>query len=171
MIRRPPRSTRTDTLFPYTTLFRSLARMTPYGAIGLAQSRADGFLGAACVRLRKAADEMVADAAKIERHIEMTYDCSDEGCFNQRTGGWESHACAIALKAHLAERAIGEDELGEITISDVRNYSTKLDYQAPVRLKHCQGALYVDLKGSRSDKRRVGQECVSTCRYLWAPYT
>src|SRR3546814_14390653 len=26
MIRRPPRSTRTDTLFPYTTLFRSLLR-------------------------------------------------------------------------------------------------------------------------------------------------
>src|SRR3546814_11096050 len=26
MIRRPPRSTRTDTLFPYATLFRSLAR-------------------------------------------------------------------------------------------------------------------------------------------------
>src|SRR3546814_3453913 len=28
MIRRPPRSTRTDTLFPYTTLFRSLGRVT-----------------------------------------------------------------------------------------------------------------------------------------------
>src|SRR3546814_3371052 len=27
MIRRPPRSTRTDTLFPYTTLFRSTARL------------------------------------------------------------------------------------------------------------------------------------------------
>src|SRR3546814_5857687 len=26
MIRRPPRSTRTDTLFPYTTLFRSYSR-------------------------------------------------------------------------------------------------------------------------------------------------
>src|SRR3546814_2377128 len=26
MIRRPPRSTRTDTLFPYTTLFRSITR-------------------------------------------------------------------------------------------------------------------------------------------------
>src|SRR3546814_2399838 len=26
MIRRPPRSTRTDTLFPYTTLFRSTAQ-------------------------------------------------------------------------------------------------------------------------------------------------
>src|SRR3546814_1934169 len=29
MIRRPPRSTRTDTLFPYTTLFRSLAELVP----------------------------------------------------------------------------------------------------------------------------------------------
>src|SRR3546814_3932392 len=27
MIRRPPRSTRTDTLFPYTTLFRSVGRL------------------------------------------------------------------------------------------------------------------------------------------------
>src|SRR3546814_10269560 len=27
MLRRPPRSTRTDTLFPYTTLFRSLDSM------------------------------------------------------------------------------------------------------------------------------------------------
>src|SRR3546814_4043613 len=27
MIRRPPRSTRTDTLFPYTTLFRSARRL------------------------------------------------------------------------------------------------------------------------------------------------
>src|SRR3546814_16503168 len=27
MIRRPPRSTRTDTLFPYTTLFRSAIRL------------------------------------------------------------------------------------------------------------------------------------------------
>src|SRR3546814_3184864 len=28
MIRRPPRSTRTDTLFPYTTLFRSIKHMS-----------------------------------------------------------------------------------------------------------------------------------------------
>src|SRR3546814_5300837 len=31
MIRRPPRSTRTDTLFPYTTLFRSTFRQIPSG--------------------------------------------------------------------------------------------------------------------------------------------
>src|SRR3546814_14607770 len=29
MIRRPPRSTRTDTLFPYTTLFRSVCPYSP----------------------------------------------------------------------------------------------------------------------------------------------
>src|SRR3546814_20561921 len=29
MIRRPPRSTRTDTLFPYTTLFRSIEALSP----------------------------------------------------------------------------------------------------------------------------------------------
>src|SRR3546814_12653188 len=35
MIRRPPRSTRTDTLFPYTTLFRSLAAIasSPQGLL------------------------------------------------------------------------------------------------------------------------------------------
>src|SRR3546814_11590621 len=31
MIRRPPRSTRTDTLFPYTTLFRSAVEQTAAG--------------------------------------------------------------------------------------------------------------------------------------------
>src|SRR3546814_12417558 len=47
MIRRPPRSTRTDTLFPYTTLFRSFVG----DAFGFAESRAfekiddgDGFV-------------------------------------------------------------------------------------------------------------------------------
>src|SRR3546814_3796564 len=30
MIRRPPRSTRTDTLFPYTTLFRSIRAVAEY---------------------------------------------------------------------------------------------------------------------------------------------
>src|SRR3546814_5659634 len=34
MIRRPPRSTRTDTLFPYTTLFRSRASGRPAFEVG-----------------------------------------------------------------------------------------------------------------------------------------
>src|SRR3546814_15805388 len=58
MIRRPPRSTRTDTLFPYTTLFRSAAAGGAAGgqrrvAAILAPPRADdiaemaGFVGGA----------------------------------------------------------------------------------------------------------------------------
>src|SRR3546814_17002381 len=37
MIRRPPRSTRTDTLFPYTTLFRSRGPSLRIGSIGREQ--------------------------------------------------------------------------------------------------------------------------------------
>src|SRR3546814_16521248 len=40
MIRRPPRSTRTDTLFPYTTLFRSQRRQGGLGGIAGQQQRA-----------------------------------------------------------------------------------------------------------------------------------
>src|SRR3546814_7676671 len=36
MIRRPPRSTRTDTLFPYTTLFRSFHADLPFDVLSLA---------------------------------------------------------------------------------------------------------------------------------------
>src|SRR3546814_5144918 len=39
MIRRPPRSTRTDTLFPYTTLFRSRLAAADRGAVGVADAR------------------------------------------------------------------------------------------------------------------------------------
>src|SRR3546814_14004848 len=35
MVRRPPRSTRTDTLFPYTTLFRSARRLSARATFGL----------------------------------------------------------------------------------------------------------------------------------------
>src|SRR3546814_1082812 len=38
MIRRPPRSTRTDTLFPYTTLFRSLGAFV-LGEAGLLEGK------------------------------------------------------------------------------------------------------------------------------------
>src|SRR3546814_1037512 len=40
MIRRPPRSTRTDTLFPYTTLFRSFSLVGPRAA-GVLDAAAD----------------------------------------------------------------------------------------------------------------------------------
>src|SRR3546814_12761264 len=53
MIRRPPRSTRTDTLFPYTTLFRSEKVITALGG-GL------GIFGVALAYCYKEANRRVA---------------------------------------------------------------------------------------------------------------
>src|SRR3546814_3300264 len=72
MIRRPPRSTRTDTLFPYTTLFRSprpeFARR-PGGeaqreghGIGVAQAGQDRHIGAVIISATRAC------AARSEEH-------------------------------------------------------------------------------------------------------
>src|SRR3546814_14399227 len=43
MIRRPPRSTRTDTLFPYTTLFRSF-QVDVFNVLGAGDAFMAGFL-------------------------------------------------------------------------------------------------------------------------------
>src|SRR3546814_5488169 len=39
MIRRPPRSTRTDTLFPYTTLFRSVVEHVAHQSVALVHAQ------------------------------------------------------------------------------------------------------------------------------------
>src|SRR3546814_3890682 len=66
MIRRPPRSTRTDTLFPYTTLFRSA------GAATLAFEQAlfrghDGFLQVQRVALRLRSEEHTSELQSLMR--------------------------------------------------------------------------------------------------------
>src|SRR3546814_15586457 len=119
MIRRPPRSTRTDTLFPYTTLFRSHQRVTTADALqlvdrlggndraGRADRMADRNAGAVRVDLGRVEAEFLADRAGLCR-----------------------------------ERFVG------------------LDHVHRVELQPC----------ARSEERRVGKECVSTCRSRWWPY-
>src|SRR3546814_8095420 len=48
MIRRPPRSTRTDTLFPYTTLFRSAAEIAKDSPSNSASATASPASNAGC---------------------------------------------------------------------------------------------------------------------------
>src|SRR3546814_13816909 len=54
MIRRPPRSTRTDTLFPYTTLFRSRVLQVKEGKSCFAETRPAG-----CYRPSRSGSEVV----------------------------------------------------------------------------------------------------------------
>src|SRR3546814_3665441 len=74
MIRRPPRSTRTDTLFPYTTLFRSLVTCMEAALCGgvsaNAASSADGLGDSACtvVRTRSAVSRACMVGGRSEEH-------------------------------------------------------------------------------------------------------
>src|SRR3546814_19768099 len=118
MMRRPPRSTRTDTLFPYTTLFRSEQRRV--------------HLGARPWRIG-------ADARFMRRGQSV------ELCYQFGVIELTHHAlhldCDIIPRRHL----IG---FGVQTRADIG----------------------VGTLPDRSAERRVGKECVSTCRSRWWPY-
>src|SRR3546814_3258553 len=83
MIRRPPISTRTDTLFPYTTLFRSDDD------------------GAPCWRrpqvARRSIDQRLIDATKVEPPKPLTRECEEPACAVEclsDAGGWQLGAIA-----------------------------------------------------------------------------
>src|SRR3546814_13132641 len=65
MIRRPPRSTRTDTLFPYTTLFRSVEDYTE--ALAMANESGFGLSAAIFTRSLKLANHF-------KQHIQADID-------------------------------------------------------------------------------------------------
>src|SRR3546814_17280976 len=104
MIRRPPRSTRTDTLFPYTTLFRSHCR---------------------------------------------------QGSERKPEAAGDPHSLCADRKAVFADA-----EGGRTDVAVLRD-------AAGTRGR----ALFSALRGilSRSEVRRVGNECVSTCRTRRSP--
>src|SRR3546814_15247370 len=120
MIRRPPRSTRTDTLFPYTTLFRSRTA-------GIGQ----------CPRTFGNA----AFAGGIER-VEL-------------------RGLLLPLQPHGA----GVVEFGDaLRVGDATH-----DRTGHAAAGHARPFARVAIV-ERSEERRVGKECVSTCRYRWSPY-
>src|SRR3546814_20368015 len=97
MIRRPPRSTRTDTLFPYTTLFRSFApgrhlAQRPRRLAGIGRDQEFGALGA----LRIGASGL----DRLERDVEAPAAHAQLG--DQRGGGFRQSLARLG--ARLAER-------------------------------------------------------------------
>src|SRR3546814_5147545 len=69
MIRRPPRSTRTDTLFPYTTLFRSFSN---------SQGDCDPFNSCKIYRKRSAKQQTLRKTAKLKAMKKRKRDRSEE---------------------------------------------------------------------------------------------
>src|SRR3546814_12083067 len=122
MIRRPPRSTRTYTRFPYTTLFRSLA---------------------AQLRLQVAGPQL----ALLDLGLQWPY---------QRV------ALRVARVVGIAQHVVERLDLLAHEGAD------------PVEFLLERG-LGLEIPGHagppfRSEERRVGKECVSTCRSRWSPY-
>lgn len=116
-----------------------LARMSPYGVIGLTQYRADGFYRAACVRYRAAIAEVLADAEEIENNIERTYECEDEGCYGQDLSDWQFHTCGNSLKSHVAILGIEYEDVREVTLLDPAKLGSSAAYPARIQFHSCQG--------------------------------
>src|SRR3546814_18698760 len=92
MIRRPPRSNRTDTLFPYTTLFRSVAQVE--GAAEMPRRVADQHDG-----LAGRGEGGAGDAVKVVDQA----DAADD------RGRQDGLAVGLVVERHVA----GEDRVGE----------------------------------------------------------
>src|SRR3546814_5669451 len=67
MIRRPPRSTRTDTLFPYTTLFRSLQPALHHLSAHIRRSRARGRHELGAVHTHRRSEEHTSELQSLMR--------------------------------------------------------------------------------------------------------
>src|SRR3546814_14180249 len=148
MIRRPPRSTRTDTLFPYTPLFRSFS---VYGADGRTIA-------------------LKADASDARMNVFST---DNNLQFNFNTGANIEHKLLVGIDYswnRIAKRYAGGDELVDLYDIDYDSLAT-YDPTGPFTTEsQKQLGVYVQAQirfFDRSDERRVGQEGVSTFRSTW----
>src|SRR3546814_7344917 len=157
MIRRPPRSTRTDTLLPYTTLFRSPVMAAFEHALG-GEPHADK-------ALRRPA---VAPPQPAQRAVELVVVLA-----GLRRPGADAGLRAPHLDHPGQPRAAGDPPV-EAVAAEIDQPSAGTG----VALQRVERAGRVVLRvragqdrriGLRSEERRVGKECVSPCRSRWSP--
>src|SRR3546814_3914107 len=81
--------------------------------------------------------------------------------------------CALPISAPVL------DEVAQLLVRSLRQHDAQLhvlvaDLVAVARLNalalEAQRGAAVGAGGNRSEERRVGKECVSTCRSRWSPY-
>src|SRR3546814_5937064 len=107
MIRRPPSSTRTDTLFPYTTLFRSALRLFD-------QATRLGFPEATLLADRGLARDMTGDQAGAQRGYQAALQRTpDDVELTHRYAAslgkiGRAHVCTPVTTAHIVCRLLLE---------------------------------------------------------------
>src|SRR3546814_7096809 len=98
-------------------------------------------------------------------------------CFKQKTAyemrisDWSSDVCSSDLIARDAEERLGVDRRLRVAQQRRRDRNRVADDRFAVTLGFRavnQGAGVA--ADQRSEERRVGKECVSTCRSRWSPY-
>src|SRR3546814_2431148 len=87
--------------------------------------------------------------------------------YEMRISDWSSDVCSSDLGG-LHQNRFRMHEVGQSWRKPMLLYPLSTGMTAPVihpALSEARNAT------SRSEERRVGKECVSTCRSRWAPYT
>src|SRR3546814_19054885 len=88
-----------------------------------------------------------------------------------RISDWSSDVCSSDLCRPWAVLLIGDlgrVESGESEIARPERFEP-VDRLVRQRPHGVGGERLVQMGEGRSEERRVGQECVSTCRYRWSP--
>src|SRR3546814_7509301 len=109
MIRRPPRSTRTDTLFPYTTLFRSVEPVSCALPIYCFAIVWDG------KELHGLNSSGVAPAAWNVEYFKRKYGTGPDGLAKQPKRGWD----AATVPGVVAGWAALHEKLGKLPFADL----------------------------------------------------
>src|SRR3546814_15605004 len=138
MIRRPPISTRTDTLYPDTTLFRSR------GELDLGQH----LVGE---RVRHHERRVAGRVAEVQQ---ATLAEDDDLLGLAAVGGREEPLVDLGLDLVLDD-AVDLREAGHVDL--IVEVTDVADDRLVLNLL-------------RTEERRVGKECVSTCRSRWSRY-
>src|SRR3546814_15518194 len=98
-----------------------------------------------------------------------------------RISDWSSDVCSSDLACWLVDVAHGRDDRPVVTHSEPKSVSRETTFERDLHavrdrselsawLVRLCGQLSDDLTRKRSEERRVGKECVSTCRSRWSPY-
>src|SRR3546814_20280654 len=97
--------------------------------------------------------------------------------YEMRISDWSSDVCSSDLFRRWLESTFDPDAcivyLG-IDWTEVHRYERAIPKWAPYKVEAplCEEP-YIDksdINAERSEARRVGKECVSTCRSRWSPY-